>query len=69
MLHERAHLGDVEAGLRAHLDTIEARAFGSRKACESFAKVLTGSPHLRIVMNRLREASNVRFGCDRKGKL
>jgi len=68
LIHERAHVGDLEAGLRAHLDTIESRLFGSRQACEVYAKVLTESPHLRIVMNELRAASNVKFGCDRKGR-
>jgi hypothetical protein len=68
LIHERAHIGDLEAGLRAHLDTIGSRTFGSQKACETYAKVLTESPHLRVVMNELRKASNVKFGCDRKGR-
>lgn len=68
MVHERAHIADLEAGLRAHLDAIGKRTFGSRKACETYARVLTDTPHLRIVMNELRRASNVKFGCDRKGR-
>jgi hypothetical protein len=66
LIHERAHLADLEAGLRAHLDELASRRFGSRRACETFAGVLMSTPHLRVVMNELRVASNVKYGCDRK---
>lgn len=68
LIHERAHLADLDAGLRAHLDMIESHRFGTRQACERFANVLADSPHLRIVMNELRATSNNKFGCDRKGR-
>jgi len=65
LLHEQLHLGDLERGLRARLDSIDAMRFGTRKACDTYAKVLRESPFLRIVMNELRAASNAKYGCDR----
>jgi len=65
LVHEQLHLGDVERGLRERLDSIGAMRFGTRTACDTYAKVLRESPFLRIVMNELRAASNAKYGCDR----
>ncbi|MFA6958059.1 MAG: hypothetical protein WC538_19500 [Thermoanaerobaculia bacterium] len=68
LLHERAHIGDLKKGLREHFDAIMSIRFGMQSACETYAHTLVESPHLRVVMNDLRIASNVKYGCDRKGK-
>jgi hypothetical protein len=68
LLHERAHIGDLKQGLRQHFDAIMSINFSSQSSCETYAHTLVESPHLRVVMNDLRIASNVKYGCDRKGK-
>jgi hypothetical protein len=68
LLHERAHIGDLEKGLRAHFNSIMSINFASQSACEKYATTLVESPHLRVVMNDLRIASNSKYGCDRKVK-
>lgn len=68
LLHERAHIEDLERGLRRHFDSVMSISFESRSSCERYATVLSESPHLRVVMNDLRIASNIKYGCDRKGK-
>ncbi|MGK2858514.1 MAG: hypothetical protein ACSLFQ_15040 [Thermoanaerobaculia bacterium] len=68
LLHERAHIGHLEVGLRAHLDWIRSLKFDSRPSCDGYARVLTESLHLREVMNGLRIESNAKYGCDRKGR-
>lgn len=68
LMHERMHVADLEFGLRAHLEELASRHFKSRRACETLSKVLTESPHLVVVMNRLRTESNAKFGCDRMSR-
>jgi len=67
LIHERAHIGDLERGLREHFGSIMSIRFGSQSSCETYAHTLKSSQHLRAVMNDLRIASNVKYGCDRKG--
>jgi hypothetical protein len=64
LLHERAHLDDLENGLRSHLAGLETMRFESREACAIYTGVVNSSQYLRIVMNELRVASNERYGCD-----
>jgi len=68
MLHEALHVGDLERGLRDHLEALASRRFDSATSCRRFARVLRESPHLRLVMNRLRVESNAKFGCSRGGR-
>lgn len=67
LIHERAHIGDLERGLREHFSSIMSIRFDSQPSCETYASTLRTSQHLRAVMNDLRIASNVKYGCDRKG--
>lgn len=67
LLHEQAHIGDVENGLRHHFGSIMSIRFSTQRSCERYANTLVNSPHLQVVMNELRIASNIKFGCDRKG--
>jgi len=66
LIHERLHLADLESGLHEHLAQVASRAYQSETACRTYARVLTESPHLRLVMNRIRERSNDKYQCSRK---
>ena len=66
MIHERAHLLDIEARLRAHLAMLGEKRFESKSSCQAFAAIVDRTSYLRTVMNRLRTESNEKFGCDRK---
>lgn len=66
LIHERAHLLDVESRLRAHLAMLAGKRFESKASCVAFATVVDRTSYLRTVMNRLRTESNEKFGCDRK---
>lgn len=63
--HERAHIADLNESLHKYLESITSREFESENTCERFARFLSTSAHLRIVMNELRVKSNEKFGCSR----
>jgi len=61
--HERLHLTDLEDALREHLGRIASNTYESETACRTYARVLSDSPHLRVVMNKIRVKSNEKYGC------
>jgi len=63
--HERLHLTDLESALREHLGGIAAKEYQSEPACRTYARVLSNTPHLRVVMNQIRVKSNEKYGCSR----
>lgn len=68
LLHERLHIVDLEAALRAHFDTIVEQRFDQQSTCELLARVISSPSYARDVMNRLRKASNEKHRCQRPGK-
>jgi len=67
LAHERMHLVDLEAELRAHLGGLVAQRFESAPGCEELARVISAPSYVRAVMNRLRMASNEKYRCQRHG--
>lgn len=67
LAHERMHLVDLEAALRAHLGGVTAQHFESQPGCDELAKVMSSPSYVRAVMNRLRLASNEKYHCRRPG--
>lgn len=65
MVHEEMHMTDLTEGLRKHLQKLASRRYGTEDACRTSAWALSGSAHIKTVMNRLRVASNTKFGCSR----
>lgn len=68
LLHERLHIVDLEAALRAHFETIVEQRFDQQSTCELLARVISSPSYARDVMNRLRKASNEKHRCQRPGK-
>lgn len=65
-IHERMHLADLETGLGEHLRAIAAKPYQLESACRTYARVLEETPHLRVMMNGLRQRSNEKYGCVKK---
>ena len=61
LMHEQKHLTGLEESLREHLERIAARRYSSLGACKTFARLISDTPHLRVVMNNLRVESNAEF--------